>query len=321
MLYFYVNIFSEFQCQMCGTCCKNDWMVTVDQDCYQRNADLFSRAGRTDEFHAAFLPINSSCLGEYALIAKQPQGKCWFLQPDHLCRLHKEAGHEHLDVVCKTFPRYPMDTARGVELTLNFSCPRVVTLASQSVLEIIRSEEKPTGIYSDHFVTHVYPQQHSTAKALHYYFELEQHFIDILQWRSLRLSERIEIICNSAAVLCSQKPIDMGSEITRLISSNYERLQAADSGVLSQDAADILLENYFVNIVFKKLFYDHGLQNGAVILQLFWQHIQDVVAQDNKKTERWDQVYQAIAEIEFEYCHHRSQFTKRLIATNSNINR
>lgn len=314
MLYIYINNFLEFQCRMCGTCCKNDWMVTVDQACYQRNADLFYRTGRADEFQAAFQLINSSCPGEYAQIAKQPQGQCWFLQPDYLCRLHKEAGHEHLDAVCKTFPRYPMNTERGIELTLSFSCPNVMKLASQSYLEIIRSEVSPAYIYSDNFVTHVYPRQQSAAKALHYYFELEQHFIDMLQWRSLPLSERIGMICDSADVLCSQASMDMGREITRLMHANYEILQAADTGSLHQDAADILLENYFVNIVFKKLFYDQGLRQGAVILRFFWQHIQAAVGRERERIARWDKIANAISTIELEYSHHRSQFGRRLKA-------
>ncbi|MDF2500385.1 MAG: hypothetical protein K0Q77_1099 [Anaerosporomusa subterranea] len=311
MLYIYANLFSEFQCQMCGTCCQNNWMVTVDQTCYQRNADLFRVTGRVDEFNEAFLAIESPSLGEYAMIAKQPQGQCWFLQPNNLCRLHKEAGHEHLDVVCKTFPRYPMNTARGIELTLSFSCPAVLKLVSESYLEIIRSEVRPVHIYSENFVTQAYPQQYSLDHPLHYYFELEQHFIDILQWRSLPMADRINRVCDTIDILCSNKPDDMGREITRLIYRNYEQLETADPCNPSQDAGSILVENFFVNTVFKKLLYDHGLKRGAAILQLFWRHIRQKSEQEIEEAARWEKIRRAIFEMEFEYSHHRRQFSNR----------
>jgi lysine-N-methylase len=188
-------------------------------------------------------------------------------------------------------------------------------LASESYLEIIRSEVKPAHIYSDDFVTQVYPQQSPADEPLHYYFELEQHFIDILQWRSLPMTERLNRICDTVHILCSSKIDDMGREITRIIYHNYEQLEVDGAYPLKSDASDILVENYFVNTIFKKLLYDQGLIRGAAILQLLWRHIEQVSKQETNENSRWERVRAAILELEFEYSHHRSRFKNRQLET------
>jgi lysine-N-methylase len=284
-------------------------MVTIDHPCYQRNAELFQATGRFDEFKQAFLPLANPSSEEYAVIAKQRQGQCWFLQGDNLCRLQREAGHEHLDAVCKTFPRYPVDSARGIELTLSFSCPAVLALASSSFLNVTRSEIKPARIYSNEFVTRVYPQQYSSAHPLHYYFELEQHFIDILQSRSMSMSERIQLICDTADYLLRSGTDDIGRSVTRVIYRNYEQMGAADSNC-RYDACDILVENFFVNTVLKKLLYDNGIKRGSTILLIYWRRIQQAYEQACKET-KWECIRSAVSEIEFEYSHCRSRFKSR----------
>ena len=312
MLYSYFDLFASFQCQMCGVCCRNDWMVTVDEASYQRNSALFLQTGRADEFHKAFIPITSASLGEYARIAKQPQGECWFLKPDNLCRLHQEVGHNQLDVVCQTFPRYPMGTARGIELTLSFSCPTVVKLASESYVAVIRSENRPVNLYSTNFVTEVYPQQYPKNTPLHFYFELEQHFINILQWRNIPMEQRIHFLCKTADRIGSLQGDDTGRELNRIINRDYAVLDSLGSYDLSPDASAILVENFFVNCIFKKLLYVHGLKSGADLLKLFWQHIQIASGNIPNRAVKWEQICSAIIELEFEYSHHRSRFLKRV---------
>jgi lysine-N-methylase len=286
-------------------------MVTVDKSCYQRNALLFGQTGREAEFHQAFLPIKSANIDEYAQIAKQPTGHCWFLTNASLCSLHKEVGHKHLDVVCQTFPRYPMDTARGIDLTLSFSCPAVLKLASESTFNLVRSNHRPDSLHSTNFVTAVYPQQYSQQQPLHYYFELEQHFLDILQWRSLPMEQRIDFLSGLVDSICASKVDDLGRELTRMINADYEVLDSFGTQGQSLDESMILVENFFVNCIFKKLLYVHGLKGGADLLKLFWQQIQIAVGMETDIARKKEQAQAAILQLEFEYSHHRSRFLTR----------
>lgn len=308
MMYFKVDFYDKFTCQMCGSCCRNDWLVTVSEESYQRNAVYF--AGRDGEFSGAFIPLGSgSSPGEYAYIAKQADGGCWFLENNALCRLHREAGHDHLDQVCQIFPRYPMDTARGIELTLSFSCPAVVSLASRSMpLEIVRSDYGSTPVDPDTFVITVYPEQQPAHSPLRYYFELEHHFIDILQCRTMPLEERLQLIRHTADLLSRVKQdILLGQELNQIFHGNYQLLdcRAAISARPVFSAAEYLLENYFVNLIFKKIFYRYGLQRSALLLDGIWQYIEK--ARMNAAEPATDLVLTqaAVIELEIRYAHDR----------------
>ncbi len=65
MMYIYLDLFKEypeeaFTCEMCGACCRNDWLVTLDEASYQRNAQWFMAAGQSEEFQNAFVRQNGN---------------------------------------------------------------------------------------------------------------------------------------------------------------------------------------------------------------------------------------------------------------------
>ncbi|EGO64705.1 flagellin lysine-N-methylase [Acetonema longum] len=306
-MYIYLDIAAGFQCEMCGSCCRNDWVVTVDAQSFSRNARLFAAAGREQEFAKAFIRICAeSSPGEYAYIAKQPAGGCWFLQPDQLCRLHREAGHAHLDSVCRTFPRYPLDTARGLELTLSFSCPAVIRLVSrQQPLAIVRSEQAPLAVMPDSCVAQVYPQQYSDRHPLYYYFELEHHFIDILQCRLMPVQARVNLLFQTVeAIGRLDRQNSLHQDLNRLIYSNYVRMDKVDPAQ-PPDMADILTEHFLVNFVFKKPFYLCGLQPGARLVQHFCSRINAARSGIIDPAVNWQKTKECIMELEFQYGHNR----------------
>lgn len=307
-MYIYLDFVPTFTCACCGTCCRNDWLVTVDEAGYERNRAFFAKTGRAEEFAAAFRPLaGRRAAGEYAAINKRPGGGCWFLREDNLCLLHREAGHEHLDGVCRLFPRYPMRTARGVEVTLSFSCPEVLRLAERAApLEFIRAEEPPTQIEADGFTAEIFPSQQPLYGVLGYYFELEQHFIDIMQCRGLVVAARLDLLAATAAALASLPPSPIvGREVDRLIRENYDRLDAAEAaGGLETAPADILLEHFFVNMIFKKAFYLHGLAGATRLLGALWRRL--AAAGEVDGSARLERVKAAVMAAELEYCHNRA---------------
>jgi len=315
-MYIYLDIVEEFVCEMCGSCCRNDWLVTLDEDSYHRNAQLFMKTGRSDEFSQIFIPLtDTSGLGEYAYIAKKTSGGCWFLAENNRCSLQGEAGHNHLDTVCQTFPRYPMNTDRGTELTLSFSCPAVIRMASRiAPLAIIRSEISPIAISPNNVVVHVYPKQQSAWNPLRYYFELEQHFIDIMQCRSIVIGERLQMINDTAQAIDSLPPDHaIGQGLNKIFYDNYELLdrEVARAEQFNHSIAEILLENFFMNFIFKKPFYIYGLQGTMQLLARIWQRIEHArkaaidPAYDMECTQR------IIMEVEFEYSHNRRALLQR----------
>ena len=277
-MFIYLDIVADFVCQQCGVCCNNDWLVTVDEAGYRRNRQLFDQAGQSNEFAEAFISLGSEAeLGEYARIVKRPTGGCWFLTAENLCRLQQVAGHEHLDSVCQWFPRYPMDTQRGIELSLSFSCPAAVKLAlREAPLRIVRAEFSPIPMRPVDFVRHVYPGQQQPQSILRYYFELEGHLIDLLQARQLPLTARLDLLRSSLRQIDAwQEPAEFGQLLNQLIQANYAELDAtADRQALVQDGpASWLVENYFVNFLFRKNLYVRGITDFLDQLDLMMQNI------------------------------------------------
>jgi len=311
-MFIYLDFVPAFTCACCGTCCRHDWLVTVDEAGYERNRAFFARTGRAGEFAAAFTRLaGKRAAGEYAAIAKRPGGGCWFLRADNLCQLHCEAGHEHLDGVCRLFPRYPLRTARGVEVTLSFSCPEVLRLADRTApLAVVRAGEPPIHLEADGYTAEVFPGQQPLYSVLRYYFELEHHFIDIMQCRGLTVAGRLDFLAATAAALASlPSSPSIGRDVDNLIRKNFDRLDAAAAaGTMDLDRADILLEHFFVNLIFKKVFYLHGLTGATRLLQALWRRL--AAAGAGGEADRLERVKSAVMAAELEYCHNRAALLK-----------
>lgn len=311
----YTDLVTQFRCAMCGTCCRNDWLVTVDEPGYRRNAAFFARSGDPDEFQKAFALVADPGPGEYAYIVKQPEGGCWFLEATNRCRLHRLAGHSHLDNVCQLFPRYPMNTTRGIELTLSFSCPEVLRLATRSrPLEIIRADQAPFAVPPDAFTAEVYPEQKQPDTPLRHYFELEHHFCDILQCRGLTLAGRFELLGDTGQAVGALPTDDLFRQgLAGIFSANYRMLDEAATleKNLAESPADLLLEHFFVNLVFKKIFYLYGLEKSTKLLWTIWRQIS--LAREDAADSSADLALttSAILAAEFRYSHHRRELLKQ----------
>lgn len=309
-MYISLDMVEGFSCEMCGKCCRNDWMVTLDEESYRRNEQFFVSQGKKEEFERAFVPLaGNKSLGEYAYIAKSPRGGCYFLAEENFCHLHRQAGHEHLDHVCQIFPRYPMSTTRGLEITLSFNCPAVFARINRvAPLEVIRSEQLPCAIDHESIAVHVFPSQQADNNPLQYYFELEQHFIDIIQWRSLTMVERLQFLRTTVEEISALHHGDfIGTSLNQIFNKNYAELDKksseVDEEVVSAEVtSEILLEHFFVNTIFQKNFYTYGLLKGMELIEGFWQRI---VQEQGNPMEDTEIMKAVIMDMAFQHNHHR----------------
>lgn len=309
-MYIYLDMVAEFSCAMCGKCCRNDWLVTLDEESYKRNEEYFAAQGKSAEFGQAFVPLTGiNSLGEYAYITKAPNGGCYFLATENYCRLHRAAGHEHLDNVCQTFPRYPMSTARGLELTLTLNCPAVFEKINRvAPLQVIRASQAPCVVNPDSSAVHVFPSQQSKTNPLHYYFELEQHFIDIMQWRSLGMEQRLQFLGRTIIEINKiPQGEGVGQFLNQIINRNYTELDASGSQVNETNIVtpEILLEHFFVNIIFQKDFYTYGLLKGMELLDSFWQRVIQTDESGKNSLDDREKMKNIIMDMAFQHNHHR----------------
>lgn len=284
---------------MCGRCCRNQWQVTLSKDSYVRNEQFFSARQQQVEFAQAFsrLAIAEQQDGDFACINKKDDGGCWFVQGDNLCELHRLAGHQHLDIVCQTFPRYPIVSARGMEVTLSLSCPAAAALVQrEQPLAIVRASESPTWLPPDSHTAAVFPYQYREHQLARYYFELEQHFIDIMQARALTIDERLAFLCETiTACRALAGSEELGRSLTGLFNRNYDELERRTLvGAAAVDQRMYLVEHFFVNFIFKKPFYLYSWDKVVPLMAAMWNYLQGST-----------DMLQAVQKLEFDYGHNR----------------
>jgi lysine-N-methylase len=189
-----------------------------------------------------------------------------------------------------------MNSSRGIELTLSFSCPAVLKLAErEQPLAIVKARQSPLAFPENNYAVEIFPQQHPVWKPLHYYFELETHFIDILQCRSLTLEERLAFLTDTIARVNNLRQDEtFARELTTLFNRNYDLLDklAAEIQLKAATKGIFLLENFLVSFIFRKPFYIYGFQKTLQLLNHIWRQVNSC-----------SDVAAAIRQIEIKYGH------------------
>lgn len=116
-----------FTCQNSGACCRNDWLIGVDDASHARletvdwqRHDPSLPAG--PKFRKLPLPLLS---GETITFARTPQGACVFLDPQAKCSIHRHFGYDTKPQVCREFPYSFVETPDGVAVGVSFACTAV----------------------------------------------------------------------------------------------------------------------------------------------------------------------------------------------------
>lgn len=116
-----------FTCQNSGACCRNDWLIGVDDRSWARLANVDWRAVDPalppgDKFIPLPHPLSG---GETLTFARKRDGGCVFLGPDERCGIHSRLGHAAKPQVCREFPYYFVETPDGVAVGVSFACTAV----------------------------------------------------------------------------------------------------------------------------------------------------------------------------------------------------
>jgi len=116
-----------FTCQQSGACCRNDWLIGVDDGARARlDAVDWTRVDPPLPPGPKFRPLPFVLAGgERATFARRPDGACVFLEPDERCGIHTRLGAGAKPQVCREFPYSFVDTPDGVAVGLSFACTAV----------------------------------------------------------------------------------------------------------------------------------------------------------------------------------------------------
>jgi Fe-S-cluster containining protein len=116
-----------FTCQNSGACCRNDWLIGVDDASHERlrTVDwpaLDPALGGGEKFARLAAPLAG---GERMTFARTSAGGCVFLAPDERCSIHRHLGAAAKPQVCREFPYSFVQTPDGVAVGVSFACTAV----------------------------------------------------------------------------------------------------------------------------------------------------------------------------------------------------
>ncbi len=93
----------RFACHGCGACCRTGWQARLTPEEAARFAG-HDWAAEDPRFAGGFLDEERRPDGSVEVRLKWTGGRCIFLDPDDLCRIHKRLGGEAKPDVCQKFP-------------------------------------------------------------------------------------------------------------------------------------------------------------------------------------------------------------------------
>lgn len=149
MIYEKPDYFDSFHCiaDKCPDTCCIGWEVDVDDESveyYQTDVD-----GSIGEKLKSVMHIfdeeelNDHAPGEAASFPLKEDGRCPFLDDNHLCELYSALGEEGFCQTCREYPRYYGEACDYEQWDLSLSCPEVarIFLQSDKPVTYIRTED------------------------------------------------------------------------------------------------------------------------------------------------------------------------------------
>ncbi|MDH5682065.1 MAG: flagellin lysine-N-methylase [Spirochaetota bacterium] len=186
---------AKFQCDLSGRCCGG-WEIGMDDCSYERLKSAMT--GKNDlkrfEDNVKLCEPEEGKAKYYAVIDLSDE-RCGLLEDSGLCSIHKDYGFEALPDICKTFPRLVYATPFGKELSVTFACPTAAKLLAQK--EKIRKVKNPENFVlsnGNQYYGLITREIFERTDIKKFYFELEDHFIKILQHDEFSLDERLVLL-------------------------------------------------------------------------------------------------------------------------------
>jgi len=135
----------QYNCTVCGKCCRADWRIKVHPDKAESMSKLKSFQRVEKEGYKPIVVVD-----EQPLLTRREDKACHFLGEDDLCEIHGEAGLHAKPAPCKLYPFQMVSTPDGYFVSLAFTCPAVITGVGDT-LESHAQELKETIALAPHF--------------------------------------------------------------------------------------------------------------------------------------------------------------------------
>jgi Fe-S-cluster containining protein len=116
-----------YTCQNSGACCRNDWLIGVDDASHQRLLNIeWKKVVPGMSTGEPFVGLSEPLAGgERLTFRRKADGACVFLESGEKCGIHSHIGYAAKPQICREFPYYFVDTPDGVAVGVSFACTAV----------------------------------------------------------------------------------------------------------------------------------------------------------------------------------------------------
>lgn len=125
-------IVERWTCTGCGLCCWGTVFVLSDEDLAKLREQQWDKH---PDFRGIPTLTRVGWRKQRYRLAKRRDGRCVFLTPEGLCRIHKEFGEPAKPLVCRMFPYQLVPMERNAYVTLRRFCPTVAAGVGRSLAE------------------------------------------------------------------------------------------------------------------------------------------------------------------------------------------
>jgi lysine-N-methylase len=287
----YMNSFSCIGSDCEDTCCAG-WQVTIDKSMYKkynrvRDKELTPLINKKVKKKGS-----DSTFENYASMELDSNLRCSFLSEQNLCKIQLKLGEGYLSNVCATYPRSSNLVNNVLETSASMSCPEIARLAllNPNKMEFDMKEEAVQ-------IRNMFIKQLDTDGEKYvddikkYFWELRSFTINLLQYRSYFLWERLIILGMFYQKLEEYLQKEWHEQIPQLISAYESNL---DEGRL-KESLDKLPTQYTYQLKLIKEIIDkrflHSINNKRY-LECFSETLQGIQYSDESMTEDISDYYQ-----------------------------
>lgn len=128
-------LLQNWSCHTCGGCCKQHGIYVTDEERRRIEQQNWTAADGVGADQPLFVQMGGGVSRSWQRLAHRADGSCVFLDERGLCRIHGKFGEPAKPLACRIYPYAFHPTAKGLTLSLRFSCPSVVENLGTPVAE------------------------------------------------------------------------------------------------------------------------------------------------------------------------------------------
>lgn len=206
--------YDDFKCiggQCIDNCCRNNWIIDIDEKAYKKYRKIKGQMGKKINNNISRNRSNPNYL-QYGKINLK-NNKCSLLSEDGLCTIHGSLGEDYLCNTCRVYPREIKKYGEIYERNLSISCPEVARyiIKCKDNFSFNLEDEKLSDLDKDYIVNNKYNE-----KLYNILWDTRSLSMEIVQFKEIEIWKRIsffKMLTDKVQNIINEKQYDNYEEV------------------------------------------------------------------------------------------------------------